>query len=138
MGAILRPRQVLSRPYLGLGGAGVSDFASSLPAISSDSNDKYKAFKSLYIKKSKRETEGCIILETHRTIIDAGMNSYMTNKSNKINLNKKFNFNTYSSFGYETKDNIFDFESPECTPRSFFDPRNRKFQIDKRSLLYHS
>jgi hypothetical protein len=74
MGAILRPRQLLRKRYLALGGADVSDFANSLPAISSDSNYKYKAFKSLYLNKSKREAESCIILETHRTIIDAGMN----------------------------------------------------------------
>ena len=48
-----------------------SDFLASLLPVSSEHNEKYKLFKQLYTKKSKRVLENLVILESHRTVIDA-------------------------------------------------------------------
>lgn len=53
------------------GNIGDTGFIDSLQSITSESNDKYKLFKLLYSKKKKRESENLVILESHRTIIDA-------------------------------------------------------------------
>ena len=60
-----------SKFYSSASNEGTDEFLDSLKSISSVTNENFKFYKLLYDKKSKRDKENIIILESHRTILDA-------------------------------------------------------------------
>jgi RNA methyltransferase, TrmH family len=94
-------------------------FMRDMKSIHSESNDKFKTFKSLYQKRSKRNESNSVILESHRTVIDAIRNGmtpkiiFLTTKSLSTPLGASLRYELsslkcFSDICYFVPENLID------------------------------